>query len=750
MLALSDDLQREIARPYAEPVYFWEIELLSRTPGQPSLTLRLSDRYIPHQLVGVPTTGVLHEALALVQDFGAVEIALNATDAGGAPTTAEPVFFNTTPIAGYARLGDIDADYEFAGARATLYRVGLDTPLAVLFIEEPADVGDTLLRLRMSDITLALEGKLSFTRIDREEFPRCSQAVVGRIVPRAVGRLVAVPATPVVDGAVGVLSGALSAGATSVPLVDATDFPDAGTAQIGTEHLSWTEKSGAVLTGVTRGVNGTEADTHTDQDAVLVVLSGPNAYRFVVAEHDTFRTAAISNIKVDGLPARTSPSIDIDAGDLVAGKRFAVIGFTPTSVKDFHVLPTSAIQVAQANPPGPVTFSVGVVPPANYFVGTASLPSVTGAELGKPRVLRTLDFKITVSGGGFSTNIILLRGGVFGVGTVIYDKPAVSLDTGSVTYDTGGSVENEAIYVYFGTVGAAAVTPEVTKYEASITAGSGRSPRSTASLVIGDVTCDVVGVQDDSDGTVTGIPQTLIEIPGHVMRFLATAVYGVPVAELGPRWAAAIVQHVNAGLRWAFLLGADGPPKFSDVRTLAGEQSNSRVTVDHGLLDMVWRPDAPAADMTLDYERDIWADAPATLAKINPTQRFNRVVGSAQLDYAGAAGYRYTVIREDLSQPGFDQPVEMTLELPWVQDAATADFLVEAKLREAKAQPRELALVGYQGLLGLQTMDHVRLINHPGLAAHGGDATLFRVLGKSYQLADNPARIGLTAIEANP
>jgi hypothetical protein len=162
---------------------------------------------------------------------------------------------------------------------------------------------------------------------------------------------------------------------------------------------------------------------------------------------------------------------------------------------------------------------------------------------------------------------------------------------------------------------------------------------------------------------------------------------------------------------------------------------------------MVWRQDAPVADVTLDYERDIWAGAPATLAKLNPTQRFNRVVGSAQLDYAGAAGYRYTVIRQDLSQPGFDRPVEMTLELPWVQDAATADFLVEAKLREVKAQPREVTLVGYQALLGLQIMDHVSLINHPGLAAHGGAATVFRVLGKSYQLGDNPARIGLVGIE---
>lgn len=813
MLALGAALQREIARPYAEPVYFLELVLPSRTPGSPPLTLRLSDRYIPRQLVGVPTTGVIHEALALIQDFGVVEIALNPTDAGGAPTTAEPVFLNTTPIAGYARLGDVDADYEFAGARATLSRLGLDTPLAVLYVEEPADVGDTLLRLRMSDITLAIEDRADLVTITRALFPFAHPDAIDRTIPIAIGSLDRVPAlyidatlattlaaaavisettltitdgdvlpappfTVQVDGEARAVSAksatsltidpltadhqvgaavrvlqfvnpiadvttlAMGAGATNIPVADSAIYPATPFLVVVEDEV----RTASIL-NPTR-LQATEPFIFAHASA-SPITAGLQSYRYVLCENrGAYRIRAVPTVYNRGVRLTSGFSVNLDDRDLMPGRSFVSItlGALPSTA-----VPPVLVDIVQLTPSTvlrhgtnvPVTISrVGV----GSVSGTVTVPAAPAGTV--TAVNRKIVIRVTSWGSGGAWTIERQGGADIWTGSGS-ETPV----TGTFFYGTGATYDNEVVTLIIGTGGSGTytiliddVTLEVEVFgtiksgDASLVGSRDEEPAITASIE---------GIQDDDLGSITGAPRTLLERPGHVMRFLTTAVYGVPLAELGPRWAATIIQQAAADLRWAFLLGADGPPKFSDVRALAGEQSNSRVTVDHGLLDMVWRPTVPAADLTLDYERDIWSGAPATLAKVNPTQRFNRVVGSAQRDYAGDAGYRYTVIREDLGQPGFDRPVETTLELPWVQAVATADYLVDTKLREVKMQPRELALIGYQALLGLQTVDHVRLINHPGLAAHGGAATLFRVIGKGYELGfDNPARIRLAAIEA--
>jgi len=68
------------------------------------------------------------------------------------------------------------------------------------------------------------------------------------------------------------LNGALSSGATSITLTDASSFPTSGMGYItdavnGDEQVSWTGKSSNTLTGVTRGIGGTSDVNHSNGDA---------------------------------------------------------------------------------------------------------------------------------------------------------------------------------------------------------------------------------------------------------------------------------------------------------------------------------------------------------------------------------------------------------------------------------------------------------------------------------------------------
>ena len=59
------------------------------------------------------------------------------------------------------------------------------------------------------------------------------------------------------------LNGSITASSTSITLTSASSFPAKGLIQIGTEQIYYTSVAGNVLSGLTRGYNGTTAASHT-------------------------------------------------------------------------------------------------------------------------------------------------------------------------------------------------------------------------------------------------------------------------------------------------------------------------------------------------------------------------------------------------------------------------------------------------------------------------------------------------------
>jgi len=73
------------------------------------------------------------------------------------------------------------------------------------------------------------------------------------------------------------LAEAITADATTIPLVDASTFPDSGTVLIGEELISYTGKDGNNLTGATRGVGDTEPAAHAAGDVVTLQQVAPTS-----------------------------------------------------------------------------------------------------------------------------------------------------------------------------------------------------------------------------------------------------------------------------------------------------------------------------------------------------------------------------------------------------------------------------------------------------------------------------------------
>lgn len=78
------------------------------------------------------------------------------------------------------------------------------------------------------------------------------------------------------------LANNITAAQTTIPLVDASKFPDSGSGTIvgttGIEKFSWTGKSMNTLTGVTRGILGTAAIAHNQFDIIVASATPGTVY----------------------------------------------------------------------------------------------------------------------------------------------------------------------------------------------------------------------------------------------------------------------------------------------------------------------------------------------------------------------------------------------------------------------------------------------------------------------------------------
>lgn len=74
------------------------------------------------------------------------------------------------------------------------------------------------------------------------------------------------------------LNAGITAGDTSLTLVDATNFPTSGSGTINAEKFSWSGKTGNTLNNLTRGIAGTTAAAHSVGAVVVASAISGSVY----------------------------------------------------------------------------------------------------------------------------------------------------------------------------------------------------------------------------------------------------------------------------------------------------------------------------------------------------------------------------------------------------------------------------------------------------------------------------------------
>lgn len=732
-------------RSDARLIYLLEIQLTSPS----ALTLRFCDGALSAQRY----LAMGQEWEPVVIDWGELAEAMNAVNLDGRPSTAAITISNTALVGATGRkLHELmrspfntGGTYEWAFAKA-IVRLLLDpghdvsdvVALQTFYLEEPDEIGETTITLKMSDAALMFEDKLAITKISRDLFPFASPAVVGREVPRAFGTIKNVKAIPVVDGISATLSADITAAATSLTLDDASGLPATGTLQIDAEHLSYTVKNGNAISGITRGANSTKASAHTAASRVYEVRSGTNAYRYVVCEHDaTFPTKAISNVRVNGVAPKTAPTIQLDAADIATGRRFAAISFSPADVELFHTIPAGEAQIIAVT-------SLSIV--GDGVSGVDDFQTVTiplRAEVGSPNT-RRIAWRVTSSAALAASNwFAVARRPTPGSGVGQTDIVRTSGNGTSTEWKGSDSrdfatTDDEELVLSSLAGSLVTVTCEIIEYAVAYRDRPNGEFESTAGRLIGDVTCDVQGIQDSAGGAISGTASLLLENPADITKFIHRYLYpGVADADLGSSFTTTRAKLVNAGYKWGFLLYGE---TYATLRRKLAEQARSLLYIEGGLIEYRFLDGAPASSLTLDWLAATDGKIPAKITKTPRTDVRTRITAFSGRDYTKSGElseiYSRITTRDDLGQPGLADPINEDLELSLVQDANTALSLAEYWLAWWKRQRFETDIPAFWNVIDIEKADHLALDNHPIIASHGDDALIWRTVQKTYKPAD--------------
>ncbi|MBW1711220.1 MAG: hypothetical protein JRJ73_15315 [Deltaproteobacteria bacterium] len=150
--------------------------------------------------------------------------------------------------------------------------------------------------------------------ISADDYPDADPDDIGKMQNIGYGQLSNVPCRCVETGDVDNLESEIDASQTSIELSDASRFSESGTIGIDAEEITYTGKSGNVLTGCTRGANSTDAAIHAQGSTVWEIT---DRTVFQICGHPV---TSIGDIYADGLRVTSiATKYTGQSGDELAG-----------------------------------------------------------------------------------------------------------------------------------------------------------------------------------------------------------------------------------------------------------------------------------------------------------------------------------------------------------------------------------------------------------------------------------------------
>lgn len=746
MRTLTAAAEARRARADNAPLLLLQIDFTSPS----ALTLRVSDR---------PVTAVGQDWLPLVKSWGRMESVLEDVEPGGRPGTFAVDLLNSVPVpvsrtVQKTRLSDLIRTvnnttnaYEWANATATLYYLvneslsaGDEVTLGGFRLEDPEEIDEGVVRLRMSTVDLLVDQKMARTTISAADFSLADPDAVGRAVPYVLGAgLKDLPTLAVVAGKVTKLATLLTnpaaGGYMEVTSTSGLSLPL--TVQVDAEQIvvsAITAESGSTpgrLTISQRGANGTTALPHSAGASVLEVRS---SYVFLAAENvGNFKHSAVSAVKVNDRLLTSDYTVNLDDTTRLAGKSFVSVTLTllATEVKTAYALAAGNTSFDATNTPAYYALRNTATGTVTLTLGAMTLPALPPTTVVKS-VRRTLTMRVTRQDVGGVSNYGIYSI-VAGIRTFLGYIPGSPLNTPTTFSYVTKAYGNDTLVIEFTVSSNTNVDVWADKYTASIEidAGGGGN-NSVVDVVVGTVTVNMDGIKDDASGTISGTASLLLENPADQAKFVVSQLYpGLSTADLGTTWAATRSSLATAGYKWAHRL--EPPVAFSDLRRAVGLQARSLLYVDSGLVEMRYLADSPAAADTINYLVDAYRERPARVDRTPRTQVWNTLHVYSARDYrkSGSLKDMYTqqTQSQDLTIGGFTDPIHRDVELSYVQDSATASSLGTFWLGRLKRQQFSVSLETWWNAVRLQLGDPFNVSNHPILLAHGDTGLVLRVVG---------------------
>ncbi|MEN8134334.1 MAG: hypothetical protein ABFS18_02190 [Thermodesulfobacteriota bacterium] len=175
------------------------------------------------------------------------------------------------------------------GVVVTLYQWFVGTDLSE---KEPIFVGVVRGQPQYDELEYRLTVKGIWNKYNRvigndlilspDDFPDIDLEDIGRMANIAYGSLVNIRCPAIDSGAVDNLFAAINETQNTLELSDAGRFPTSGMLGCELEEMTYTGNNGKILTGVTRGVNGTTAAAH---DAAMVCWEIASEFVYQLASH---------------------------------------------------------------------------------------------------------------------------------------------------------------------------------------------------------------------------------------------------------------------------------------------------------------------------------------------------------------------------------------------------------------------------------------------------------------------------------
>lgn len=521
-------------------------------------------------------------------------------------------------------------------------------------------------------------------RLSQTDFPNLEQSAEGEVVPFIIGRYPQAPGIGVQVGLVDKLRQAMTfnspTNGESVKLSDpdvVKRLPTAGTLQVGSERITYTRKNEGLIQvdGITRGAQGTQADNHEINTAAYQVLT---LHVYILCENPgNHKTFQLTQVYLEGRPKFPN---QVPLHTVTLDDRTLVDGHSFVTITfDMSTIPPTTT----APPPAPPRRQVPLA-------RRPRMPHASGTT--PPRPSMVFNVGNAPSGSGFS----------LGAAGWLPLSAAISL------------------------IGAPPPPPATTTiYE-------------WPTPILGAVSADIEGLQDDSAGTLTGVALQLIRKPMHHVRILLREAWredddaDYNLASFN----ATRARQDGFGLtEWAQRYAGEG---FEGWREAVALQGRADLFNESGLWHYLWR-ERRLATLTFAADDIVGVPVLSWTGRSEVTTVLSTLYGTGQFQHGFA-------LKSDRGLPRFGAQSAQQLTLPWIYDDGPARALAQYWLDQWD-RPRLQVSLRVRWLAYVLELGDTFAVDHPTLDPFGRQHVAFLVSEKRYNLADGS--IELVGLEAD-